>query len=158
MRMCLSRIFAGGLAGIAATHLMDGIGEIFYRRWMSESDRNQERAVEPKFPLVVLGERIAATAGATSESGEKIASVLHWAIGFVCGALYAAVDMRAPLRGALAAQPIAMGMLAIDEFGFYATGLAAPPGAFPNSTHVRAFLAHVTYGASLAVIYKGMTV
>jgi hypothetical protein len=156
--MCLNRIFAGGVAGIAATHLMDGIGEVLYRRWMTESDRNKERAVEPKFPLVVLGERIAAAAGATSETGEKIGSALHWAIGFVCGAFYALVDARTPLPGILAGQPIAMGMLAIDEFGFYAAGLAPPPRAFPYSTHVRAFLAHATYGASLAAIYKGMNV
>lgn len=146
----------GGLAGLAATHLMDGVGGLFYNRWMTESDRQKEREVEPKFPLDVLGERIAESMGAAGNAGKTIGTALHWGVGVICGALYAGIEPQIPLPGALRAQPIALGMLAFDEFGFQAAGLAPPPNAFPNSTHVRAFVAHVTYGASLAVIYQGM--
>ena len=134
---------------------MDGIGELFYNRAMSEADRKRERAVEPKFPLMVLGDRIAGALG-IADAGERIGTALHWSVGAVCGAIHGFVAQRIPLERTLFAQPVAMGMLAFDEFAFAAFGLAPPPEAFPKSTHARAAVAHITYGFSLAVIYEGL--
>jgi len=135
---------------------MDGIGQLFYDRVMSETDRKREREVEPKFPLMVLGDRIAASLG-MEEAGERIGTGLHWTVGAVCGALHGVIAPRIALERRLFAQPVAMGMLAFDEFAFSAMGLAPPPRAFPTSTHVRATVAHVTYGISLAILYEGLS-
>lgn len=154
--MVLKALLYGAVAGIAATHLMDGVGGLFYDRVMSEDDRKREREVEPKFPLAVLGDRIAESLGIV-DAGEGIGTALHWGVGAICGALHGLIAERIPLERRLFAQPVAMGMLAFDEFAFSAMGLAPPAAAFPKSTHVRAAVAHITYGVSVAVIYEGFS-
>jgi len=150
-----ARAALGGLAGLIATAAMDYAGTLIWERWTSPNARAIERGVEPKFPLEVLGERIADTLDLHpyEKAGENISSALHWGIGFFCGALHGVIVRRATVQTAIVAQSIAMGMLAIDEFGFSAAGLCPPPSAFPRETHVRAFVSHVTYGLTLALAY-----
>jgi hypothetical protein len=135
---------------------MDGVGQLFYDRVMSETDRKREREVEPEFPLMVLGGRIASSLG-MEHAGERVGSALHWTVGAVCGAIHGVIAPRIALERKLFAQPVAMGMLAFDEFAFSAMGLAPPARAFPVSTHIRATIAHVTYGISLAILYEGLS-
>lgn len=152
-----ARVVAGAVAGLVATYLMDGLGTLIWEH-TSENARKRERLVEPKFPLIILGERIAAHLDwkPVEINGDKIGTVLHWGIGLACGALHGLVEpVFAPQRKLLG-QPIAMGMLAVDEFGLPAAGLCPHPSAFPYETHVRAFFAHACYGVSLAVIYQGV--
>lgn len=150
-----TRAALGGFAGLIATAAMDYAGTLIWERWTSPNARAIERGIEPKFPLDVLGERIADELDLHpyEKAGEKISSALHWGIGFFCGALHGLIARRPNVKSAIVAQSVAMGMLATDEFGFSAAGLCPPPSAFPRETHVRAFLSHVTYGLTLALAY-----
>lgn len=149
-----ARAVTGAVSGFAATLVMDKVGTIFWERAMPPETQAEERRVEPKFPLTVLGERIAERFGLSPSDrwGASISDAMHWGIGIACGALHGLLEERLPIERA-GAQPVALGMLAVDEFGFSAAGLAPWPAAFPWQTHARATLAHVTYGASLAAVY-----
>jgi uncharacterized membrane protein YagU involved in acid resistance len=152
-----ARVLVGAVAGLAATAFMDGVGTIIWEH-MSETARKREREVEPKFPLTVLGERIAGRFNwePIERNGERVSTVLHWGIGLVCGALHGLIERVFPPQQKLLGQPIAMGMLAVDEFGLSAVGLCPQPSEFPYETHVRAVVAHVSYGLSLAVTYEAI--
>jgi hypothetical protein len=153
----IARVLSGAIAGVGATVIMDAVGTLFWERAMSEADRKKEREIESKFPLTVLGERIASRLALepVQEVGEQLSTLMHWSIGAGCGALHGLVERRVPMQRAWLGQPIAMSMLAVDEFGFPAANLCPPPGAFPYQTHARAFVAHVAYGVALALIYEG---
>jgi nitrite reductase/ring-hydroxylating ferredoxin subunit/uncharacterized membrane protein len=152
-----ARAITGALSGVAATIAMDKVGTIFWERAMNPAAQAEERRVEPKFPLTVLGERIAGRLNLTPSDkwGSLISSALHWGIGIACGALHGLLEEPLPVERA-GAQPVALGMLAVDEFGFSAAGLAPWPKDFPWQTHARATLAHVTYGLTLAAVYEAL--
>lgn len=156
----MNRMIAGSLAGLAATHLMDGVGTILYTHWMDNQARDRERTIEPKFPLTVLGERIASAFNAqpVEQNGEHIGSIMHWGIGLFCGALYGLLEPAFGEQQSPFGKPIAtaLAMLSVDEFGFSAAGLCPPPLAFPYQTHVRALIAHLIYGVSLTLLYEGI--
>lgn len=154
----LMRASLGGMAGLVATFAMDFAGTIIWERWTPQHARDREREVEPKFPLAVLGERIAEKLDRhpIEKTGEAISSALHWGIGFVCGALHGLIEQRVSAQRNMLGQPIAMAMLTLDEFGFPAAGLCPPPSAFPRETHIRAAVSHVVYGLTLACVYGAL--
>ena len=150
----MKRIILGTLSGVVATVIMDAAGQLIWER-TAERARQREREVEPKFPLEVLAEQIANSL-LIPDAARNLGATMHWGIGAVCGALHGLLE--APLRAERDAfgQPIAMGMLAIDEFGFAAAGLCPWPNAFPWQTHARATASHVVYGAAVAILYEGL--
>ena len=152
-----ARAVTGAVSGLAATVVMDKAGTIFWERAMNAAAQAEERRVEPKFPLTVLGERIAkALKLAPHEKwGSAFSTGMHWGIGLACGALHGLLEEPVRIERA-GAQLVAMGMLAVDEFGFPAAGLAPWPKAFPWQTHARASVAHVTYGVTLAAVYEAL--
>ncbi|PZR57021.1 MAG: hypothetical protein DLM50_06790 [Candidatus Meridianibacter frigidus] len=154
----LLRIASGAVAGFVATVLMDAAGTLFWERAMSPSVQKREREVEPRFPLNVLGERIAQQLGFQSveATGEQISTILHWGIGLGCGALHGAIAESVRIERQMLGLPIAAGMLAADEFGFPAGGLCPWPAAFPWQTHARAAFAHAVYGITMALFYEGI--
>jgi len=152
------RMASGAVAGTIATVLMDATGTLFWERAMSSKTQKREREVEPRFPLTVLGERIAHQLPVQSaqNSGERISTAIHWGIGVGCGALHGLIEEFLPFERRAFALPIAAGMLSMDEFGFPAAGLCPWPPAFPWQTHARATIAHLVYGFATALFYEGM--
>jgi nitrite reductase/ring-hydroxylating ferredoxin subunit/uncharacterized membrane protein len=152
------RAATGAVSGVAATAAMDAVGTVFWERAMDDTSKDRERAVEPKFPLEVLAGRISQRLGLAPDGNASrvIGSALHWSIGAACGALHGMLEERMPAERRMLAQPVAIGMLAVDEFGFSAAGLAPWPKAFPWQTHARAAIAHVTYGIALSAVYESL--
>lgn len=126
---------------------------------MTPRVQKREREVEPRFPLNVLGERIAHRLGVepVEQTGGRITTAMHWGIGIGCGALHGLMETVVPLERRLAGLPIAAGMLCADEFGFPAGGLCPWPAAFPWQTHARAAFAHLVYGVAMALCYEVIT-
>ena len=151
-------MLAGALAGVIATVLMDAAGTLFWQRAMNSKTQKREREVEPRFPLAVLGERIARTLPVKSveKTAGRLTTLMHWGIGIACGALHGLIEEAVPLERRALALPISAGMLGVDEFAFPAAGLCPWPPAFPWQTHARATFAHAIYGISVALTYEGM--
>lgn len=152
-----ARVFAGTLAGALATYVMDGVGEAIYAR-TSDAVKARERAVQPKSALSALAERILRSLGreASDEKAvERLGNAIHWTFGTANGALYGLLDV-VPVFHRSRGAPLILALIAFDEFGLAAIGLAQPPARYPAATHVRSVVNHLVYGAVLTVAYRGL--
>ena len=145
-------------AGIAATYLKDGVGTVILEKYQSADSRNKERQVQPEPVNSILARRLLRYAHVTPsrKAVEATAASLHWSFGVLGGLAYALAREHVPVVQKTLGQPVAMGMLMIDEFAFPAIGAAAPPSRYPAWTHVRALVSHVTFGLGVAVMYEGL--
>ena len=95
-----------------------------------------------------LVDRIEAATGRRLEPSvkDRLASVLHYALGIVPGALYGLLR-RFPIVGAK--RGLVYGVLLWllnDELLNTALGLAAPPQAYPLESHARGLVGHIVLG------------
>jgi hypothetical protein len=149
---------AGAAAGVLATYVMDGVGGAIYAR-TSEEVKARGKAVQPKSALSLLAERILRAIGqdaADETTVTKLGTAIDWAFGTTNGALYGVLDATIPAFHGCLGAPLILGLIAFDEFGLPAMGLAQPPGRYPTATHVRAVVNHLAYGAVLTVSYRGL--
>jgi hypothetical protein len=154
----IPRVLAGTAAGALATYVMGGVGEAIYAR-TSDAVKAQEKAVQPKPALSVLAERILHSLGrdASDEKAvERLGDAIHWVFGTANGALYGLLDATIPVFHRSLGGPLTLALIAFDEFGLTAIGLAQPPGRYPAATHVRSVVNHLVYGAVLTVAYRGL--
>jgi hypothetical protein len=152
-----ARSVAGILAGALATYVQDGVGEAIYAR-TSEAAKAQEAAVQPKSALSVLAERILRGLGRENpdeKTVERLDTAIDWTFGSANGALYGVLDPVPGFHRSYGA-PLILALIAFDEFGLTALGLAQPPARYPAATHVRSIVNHLVYGAVLTVAYRGL--
>jgi hypothetical protein len=143
---------------LLATYVMDGAASALYAL-TSDEDKAKERAAQAKPALSIAAERILAASGrdATDEAlVGRVGNALHWAFGASSGALYGFLDATIPKFHRSYGVPLIVALIAFDEFGLAALGLAQTPEHYPAATHVRSVLAHLVYGAVLDVGYRGL--
>jgi hypothetical protein len=143
---------------LLATYVMDGAAEALYAV-TSDEVKAKERAAQPKSALSLAAERILVAMGRdTSDEAlvGRVGTALHWAFGTSSGALYGLLDATVPKFHRSLGAPLIAALIAFDEFGLAALGLAQTPEHYPAETHVRSVLAHLVYGAVLAVGYRGL--
>lgn len=153
-----SNALAGAAAGALATYVMDGVGEALYALTSSE-DKAKERAAQPRSALSLAAERILRAIGcetADEATVGRIANALHWGYGTASGAIYGVLDTAVPAFHRTLGSPLVVAMIAFDEFGLAALGLAQTPGRYPLATHVRGIASHLIFGAVLTVGYRGL--
>jgi hypothetical protein len=151
-------VSAGLAAGLLATYVMDGAAEALYAL-TSDEDKAKERAAQPKSALSLAAERILVATGRDASDEAlvgRIANALHWAFGTSSGALYGLLDATIPQFHRSLGAPLIVALIAFDEFGLAALGLAKTPEHYPAATHVRSISGHVVYGAVLTVGYRGL--
>ena len=151
-------VLAGAAGGVLATYVVGGVGEALYAR-MSDADKAREQAVQPRSALSVLAERILRALGrdpSDEKVVERVAQAIDWTFGTANGALYGLLDATIPVFHRSWGAPLVLALIAFDEFGLAAIGLAQPPGRYPAATHVRSVVNHLAYGAMLTVAYRGL--
>ena len=144
------RMVRGAVAGAFATWLMDLATTGFMASQTPEEDA-REKAAQPNGQPSVLNMIDTATGVVglrlEGEVRAMAANVVHYGLGVVPGALYAAVRTYVPpLR---AGRGLAYGLALFvvnDEFLNTALGFAGPPEAYPLSTHVRGLVGHAVLG------------
>ena len=144
-----ARMGFGGLAGSAATWLMDNVTELFY----SEDIARRESAVQEQSVTRVLAKELLQSLGLrpSDKDVQRVAPILHWAFGISCGVLAGAFARRAAARACFL---VGAGMFAFDEIGLTLLGAAPPSARYPWQTNLRSLLGHATYGLSLAMAYE----
>src|SRR5579872_3422914 len=147
-----ARIGFGAAAGGVATYLMDAVTELLY----TEDIARREREVQDKSASQVLAARIlnALDLQPSDADVQKVASLLHWALGIKSGVL--AGLLAGEGAGGGAALAVAASMFAFDEAGLWLIGAAAPPTQYPWQTNLRSVLGHAAYGISLAAAYEAL--
>ena len=145
-------LLRGAIAGAVATWAMDQVTTSLLEQ-ASDADKAQEKAVQPRGRSSArnLTDMLVDRLGidASEDQRSQAATAVHWCLGIVPGALYGAMRRRVPLLGA--GRGLVYGtvlFLANDEYLNTALGLAADPGAYPASTHVRGLVGHLVLGAA----------
>ncbi len=142
----------GGLAGAAATWLMDQVTTGMLDQQPDEVTEREEAArPNGKDTITNLLDRAERGYGLELDEGQRgMASLaIHYALGIVPGALYGVVRRRVPLAGT--ANGLLYGLLVWavnDEYLNTTLGLAGPFDAYPIETHWRGFVGHAVLGVA----------
>jgi uncharacterized membrane protein YagU involved in acid resistance len=156
----IGSLIRGGVAGGVATWLMDRVTTGIQQQ-QSREDAERETAVRPngQESVVNLVQLVERRAGLTLDEGSRsvVVTVVHYGLGVVPGAFYAAARRRMP--GLAFGRGLLFGALLFlvnDEFLNTALGTAAPPQAYPASTHFRGLVGHLVLGAVTDVLVDAM--
>jgi uncharacterized membrane protein YagU involved in acid resistance len=142
----------GLISGYVGTKLMEPVSMKLYEL-ESDADRMREDQVRPGPPYQIAAQKIAAFVGLTlsQQQLEKAGLLFHYGLGMSWGPVYLLVRRKSSLS------PVAAGILTgaamsllVDEGLTPALGFSAPNSAYPLSTHVRGFVAHLTFGLGVA--------
>ena len=139
----------GAAAGTAATWVMDQVTQAMLDAQAPEvTAREQSAMVRGKGAVANLVDRLAVRLDLSDDAKRTAEQVVHFGLGAVPGALYAALRRRVPLLGA--GGGLVFGFLlwlGLDEYANAALGLAASPDAYPPETHLRGLVGHAVLGA-----------
>jgi uncharacterized membrane protein YagU involved in acid resistance len=140
----------GGLAGFAATWLMDLVTTGLYEGQSPETTAH-EMAARPngKGAVENLVDRVEAASGRTFSDAQRSAltQAIHYGLGLGPGVLYAVLRRRMPFLGAGRGLVYGLVLWAVnDEYLNTALGLAGPASAYPLETHWRGLVGHVVLG------------
>lgn len=142
----------GGLAGAAATWLMDLVTTGLLEAQPAEVTKQEEAArANGKSSVANLVDRVEAATGLVLPKARRpaIEYAIHFALGVIPGALYGVVRRYVPI--ARFGRGLAYGLAlfaANDEYANTKLGLAGPPGAYPYETHVRGLAGHAVLGVA----------
>lgn len=149
----------GLLAGWAATQVTN-LAQRPLRRATPESVDRQEEAVRPgASSSLVAARKLARGLDIPPSQGrdERWGEAIHLAVGLGWGPVYGLLRRYGGLRptGAALVSGSAMSLI-LDEALVPALGLSAPCHRYPAFTRVRGFVAHLVYGAAVAVAAEGL--
>ena len=150
----------GAIAGAAGVWLMDLVSTAMYEQEPEATKKQEEAArIEGKDPASVAATRLAHAAGInpTPEQEGTAATVIHYALGVVPGALYGV--LRPKLGDSRAACGLAYGLalfLLNDEALGPALGLANAPTAYPWQAHARGLTAHLVLGVATDALLNAL--
>jgi hypothetical protein len=142
----------GGIAGAAATWLMDRATTVLLDAQPPEVTRREEAArPNGKSSVANLVDRVSGVLGVRIPERHRglVESLVHYALGVVPGAVYGVLRRRIPVSRA--GRGLGYGVLlfaANDEFVNTKLGLAAEPAAYPAQTHVRGLAGHAVLGVA----------
>jgi hypothetical protein len=144
-------------AGYASTKMMEQFNQ---RAFMleSEQDRAREQRVRPGPPPMLaaanLSERVLGLK-LNEQQKQKGGMAFHYLAGVSWAPVYQLLRRQrgwSPVTAGLATG--ASMSLLLDEVITPAIGASAPNSEYPLSTHVRAFVAHLMFGLSLAALIE----
>jgi hypothetical protein len=142
------------LAGYVGTKVMEPVSSKLYEL-ESEQDRRREDEARPGAPYAIAARRAADLLGLTltDKQHERLALAFHYGLAVQWAPLYPLLRRRTSLGPVAAglATGAAMSLVA-DEMMTPALGFSAPNRAYPLSTHVRGFVAHLVFGLGVAAL------
>lgn len=143
------------LAGYLATSVMERTNTVLYQYAEPEADRERETAVRPGPPFRIGADKTLRQVGIKLNDNQldKAGMALHYILPLSWAPTYALT------RRATGLGPVSAGLasgaamsLIVDEGITPLFGFSAPNRDYPLSTHVRAFVAHLVFGLTVATI------
>ena len=143
-------LLMGAVAGAAAVWAMDRL-DWFLMGQEPERARRQTRLARPggQDPAHVIASRAARAVGArlSPEQPHPAGLAVHYGLGMMMGAAYAALRRRVGAVGAGRGVPFGLAMFVLQDEGLNTLlGTGAPPGRYPWQTHARGAAAHALFG------------
>jgi hypothetical protein len=140
------------LAGYVGTKVMEPVSSKLYEL-ESEQDRKREDEARPGAPYAIAARKTADLVGLrlSDKQHERLALAFHYGLAIQWAPLYPLLRRRTSLGPVAAglATGAAMSLIA-DEMMTPALGFSAPNRAYPLSTHLRGFVAHLVFGLGVA--------
>ncbi len=151
-------VLIGAVGGLIGTVVLERISSKLYE-WEDEQARKKEDELRKDGdPPMQLAKRVSDDVlrlNLPEDKKGKLAMGIHYGFGAMAGALFGAVAPRAPfLSAGLGTLYGTLFWLLGDEIGVPVMGLSKPSQDYPWQTHVRAWAAHLGYGAAVARTYK----
>lgn len=142
----------GLVAGYVGTKMMEPVSSKLYHM-ESEEDRKREKAVRPDQPYRIAAEKTAKLLhiDLTEAQRKKAGLLVHFGLGMSWGVLYTILRRYSKLSPGLNGLITGSVMSAVIDEGLTpALGFSAPNRAYPLSTHLRGFAAHLVFGLGVA--------
>ena len=158
-RSVLADVAVGLLAGLVATQVTNLAQRPL--KWATpESVDQHEKKVRPgASSSLVAAQKLAHTLDVSPSEREEKAwgTVIHFATGIGWGPVYGLLRRYGGLRPVSAALASGVGMsLVLDEGLVPALGLSAPNQHYLTFTRARGLIAHLVYGAAVALTAEGL--
>ncbi len=142
------------VAGYVGTKVMEPVSSRLYEL-ESEHDRRREDEARPGMPYAIAARKAADLVGLrlSDRQHERLALAFHYGLAVQWAPLYPLLRRRTSLGPVAAglATGAAMSLVA-DEMMTPALGFSAPNRAYPLSTHLRGFVAHLVFGLGVAAV------
>lgn len=155
----LADIGVGMIGGYVGTKVMEPVSMKLYEL-EPEEDRQREDAVRPGPPYEVAARRTTQALGLQLEEQQLKPIAMygfHYGLGMSWGPVYTL------LRRFTRLHPVAAGLLTgaamsliMDEGLTPALGFSAPNSAYPLTTHLRGFVAHLAFGLGVAATTEAL--
>lgn len=152
-------IAVGLLAGWVATQVTNLAQRPLRRATPEHIDRHEEKVRPGASSSLVAARKLAEILDVAPSQGRdaRWGKAIHLAVGMGWGPVYGLLRRYGGLRpvGAALASGSAMSLI-LDEALVPALGLSAPCHHYPTFTRVRGFIAHLVYGAAVAMAAEGL--
>lgn len=151
-RTLLTDLALAPVAGYAGTKIMEPVSSKLYEL-ESQADREREDAVRPGMPYAIAARKATDLLGVdlSDKNMERLSLLFHYGLAIQWAPLYALLRRRTALGPAPAGLVTGAAMsLIADELMTPALGFSAPNRAYPLSTHLRGFAAHLVFGLGVA--------
>ena len=146
-RRVIEAAAAGAAAGLAASWVMSE----FHNRWKAASGEAQDEDDEPNTVKAADAVAEASVGEPVPEKYRKPAgTAVHYGFGAFLGAVYGvAMELRPSAGAGFGTAYGAAVSLFADEMAMPALGFTPPAPEVPASAHLRGFVSHLVFGASL---------
>lgn len=145
-----TRLVKGAIAGAVGVWVMDQVGWYLYRRENTEALLKEQKArVGGLDTAHAAANQLAGLAGKRLSPKQPNAAgiAMHYALGMLPGALYAALRGQQPALQAGQGALYGLGLFIVnDELAAPALGWASGPRAYPWQAHARGLVSHVVLG------------
>jgi hypothetical protein len=146
----LTSALQGAVAGAIGVWFLDQVDWYMYNHEDPQARRRTQQ-VRPGGldPAHVLANKVAGALGTklSPPQPHPAGIAIHYSLGIGPGALYGALQDRAPVLGVGRGALYGLGLFLLqDELANAATGLSARPGQYPWQAHARGLVAHLVYG------------
>ena len=146
-------VVAGLVGGLVASYVMERSQAAIAR--LSNGRDDQPHDDPATYKAADAASRAVTGRSVPREDKPAAGSAVHYAFGGAVGAIYGAAAARSNDVTAWAGLPFGAALwLAADEIGVPLAGLSKAPTAYPLSTHLSAFAAHLVYGATTEAVRK----
>ena len=143
-------LLMGAVAGVAAVWVMDRL-DWFLMEQEPEWARRQTKLARPggQDPAHVIANRAARALGTrlSPEQPHPAGIAVHYGLGMMMGAAYAALRRRVGGVGTGRGVPFGLAMFVLQDEGLNTLlGTSEPPGQYPWQAHARGAAAHALFG------------
>lgn len=153
-------LLKGAVAGGLGVWVMDKVGWYMWdREDRTKLDREIEARPHGRDVAHNMAHKLAGAVGVemSDRQPHPAGMLVHYGLGILPGAMYAAARRRAPVVAAMSGAVYGFALWALnDEAAAPVMGVAGAPGEYPVQAHVRGLVSHVALGVATDVALDAM--